>query len=983
MTAISGSGTSFLERLRDRLDPGPAAPATAPGAEAAAPGRRLHPLLVDAAVQHVFTLQRLGGTPDAAMLRRLAADSVPAPGFLDRQGRILSRGPRCEVLRQIGATGARSALKALTPIATPTQAMFEALLGGLRRDLAGMSREDLLALREAAGWLEGVVAMAFTTAEIDRALASGQVWAPFAAMLGIELVGRDEDLAALAAFLGFRLDRDGKPAQAPLTAHRLLLVEGVGGIGKSALIAQLLLRLGAADGVPRFPFAYLACDDPALDITQPDRLLDAAAGQIIVQLRLADPASDAAAAADAAHERFRDSLRQQAAALDEAARRSSSADSMDARLARIRGAATGVVSGFADFATLTCAAMAHDGRRPPCLLVIDTFEEVQFRSPERLAAFWGLVAQLMGDAPDLRLVIAGRAPLAQPDLPFAVARLALNELSHAAAVDLLARETGQDGGTLDGLARQIGGNPLNLRLAARVIAEDQPGRRGIAGLTTRRWGFLRVSNELIRGQLYRRLLDHIHDPRVRALAHPGMILRRITPAIIQSVLADICEIDLAGPEDAGQLFEALAAEHTLVRRADDGSLRYREDVRRPVLSLLSNERPDLTRRTHEAAHRFYADQPDTISAAEAIYHGLMLGLDGWLLDLLWQPAAADHLLGAIEELPPAGVVWLAGHTDIDLPDAYREAASLEEWERIVGPRALALLQEAGSAEVLSMLSEREARSPLSPLVSIEARCLISLGEHGAAQALLERALETAPLDGNPGRKAEYLWLLAQSLWGAGSMSEAALALDEMAVQAGRLTSPVPLVQGLGAWLALHPEGGAGAEDRRAALAEALARCSDQDLQREPDVIRRGFSHLDAAGAARLTRPALTSLAGLFDIVARPDAFRPSAAHLQAIRDLARAAADRPATGELGAQVDALLSRQPLTTADLLSLLGVLRRPLAGNADGTRDPVAALAAQMLWHVAQMETATLSTASLAGIDAYRTPWEAETSYLAATA
>lgn len=978
MSAISTASSSFLERLRDRLEPpetvGEGSDDAAEGA-----GNESHPLLIAAAVQHVFTLDDLGGRPDSALLRQLVRNSVPAPGFLDRQGRILARGLRQRTLRRIGIEGARAALAELAPITTPTQAMFHALLAGGPNDLSGLAREELLALQEAAGWLDGVAAPPFPVAEIDRALASGEVWAPFAALLDGDLVGRDADLSVLARFAGLRLDRDDVVVPCAPTPQRLLLIEGVGGIGKSALIAQLMLRFAAMKDAPRLPFAYLACDDPALDVTDPETLLSGAARQILQQLRLVGPPPAEAERAEAAHLRFAEHLRQQSETVEKASKRASSAGSMDARLDLIRDATTSVIAGFAEFAGAAARAMAQDGWQPPCLMVIDTFEEVQYRTPARLQGFWGLVAQLLALAPQLRIVIAGRAPLAEPGLSPAPLRLLLNELSHDAAVDLLSRETGQDSQSLRGLARQIGGNPLNLRLAARVIAGDQHGRGGIAGLTTRRWGVLRVAPELIRGQLYRRVLDHIHDPRVRALAHPGMILRRITPEIISEVLASICEIDLDGPDDARMLFEALAREHTLVRRAEDGSLRYREDVRRPVLTLLTADQPALTRHVHQAAHQFHAGHDDAVSVAEAIYHGLMLGLDADLLDALWQPEAASHLGDAIEELPPRGRIWLAGHSDFDLPESDREAASLEEWEAIVGPGALAVLQQSGSVEALAMLSEREARSPMSPLISIEARCLISLGDQDAAQALLEAALRAAPMDGNPGRKAEYLWLLAKSQWDAGLTAEASESLDDLAIQAAALDSPVPLVQGLAAWLALNPDV-AGAEDRRAALADALARCSDADLQREGDVIRRGFAHLGRAAAGRLTRPALTSLSGLYGVLSQPDAFEIDHNQLRSIRDLAVAAQARPETADLAAGVSSALSASPV---DLHALLGVLRRPLAGVVDGGLDAAAALAAQMLWHVAQMETATLATATLAGIDSYRMAWEADTAYLAATA
>ena len=42
--------------------------------------------------------------------------------------------------------------------------------------------------------------------------------------------------------------------------------------------------------------------------------------------------------------------------------------------------------------------------------------------------------------------------------------------------------------------------------------------------------------EVLQGVLFRRILGHIHTPEIRQLAHPGLVLRRITPDLIKEVL---------------------------------------------------------------------------------------------------------------------------------------------------------------------------------------------------------------------------------------------------------------------------------------------------------------------------------------------------------------------------------------------------------------------------------------------------------------
>ncbi len=1012
MSELTGYSSDFLTRLRDRVASSQAKTGTAAHGlygKAAANNEAAEapdPALVAAAISHVFTLENLPHVPDAAVMQVLARDSVPAPGFWKIRGRILSRARRVEVLNALGRDGVRDALRdSPPPLRTPTQEMFEHLVMGHPIDPPRLLRSSLVALREALLWVSGLMSPPFTEDDIDVAITQSDAWTPFRHLLDQSLVGRSEMMDDLSGFLGLRLGPDGALAQTKAPRERLLFMEGVGGIGKTALIAHFIARFRDDKGMALSPFAYLACDDPGFDVTETELMLTAAADQILRHFQLAARRVGHAfpREADAAYHRFMAAVRQQSDTAEIATKRSSTAGSLDSRLDTLREGDDAVTSAFADFADMVTEAMSGvAGITLPCLIVIDTFEEVRYRSAARLLPFWRLVEHLLEWSDSIRIIIVGRGPIPRPNYGFRAGTLALNELSREAAVDLLVQESGRAPESLERLARQIGGNPLNLRLAARVISDEAPGRYGIAGLSTRRWGIFRISEELIRGQLYRRVLDHIHDPRVRALAHPGMVLRRITPAIIESVLAPICDIDLSETvevtdetgegivivtADADYLFAELSKEHTLVRLADDQSLRYREDVRRPVLDLLTNDEPDLTRRVHEAAFDHYAAHFDdaklarAVTAAEAIYHGLMLGREGDVLERFWIGDVNVALENAIDELPSEGKVWLAGKMDISLPENLYAEADTAQWERMVGPRALAVLQEAGSAEVLSLLSDRATRSDQSPITSIEARCLTSLGDFDAAEKLLTDALDEFPINGNPGRKAEYLWLLAKNLREAGDMERALDVLRDLAELAASLTSPIPLVQCLAAALGIAPPDFPALPNFRADLTDALMRCSDVDISREPDVMRNGFAAVDVASAPLLGRCALASLSGLYGIVPRREAFQPTAEHVAAILDIAREATTRPECEKLGNGLLSALNPTQLTTSDLLQSFDVLRPPLVEAMDGRPGPAAAMAAQVVWHLCQMETTSFATATLAGIDDYRMPWEVETIYQAA--
>src|SRR5262249_31672124 len=125
------------------------------------------------------------------------------------------------------------------------------------------------------------------------------------------------------------------------------------------------------------------------------------------------------------------------------------------------------------------------------------------------------------------------------------------------------------------IIQSVGRNPLSLHLCASAIKLKQIN---VADLELFTAGTRRVE---LQGRLYTRFIGHIKDDEVRRLAHPGLVVRRVTPAIIREVLAEICEID---PSHADALFAKLPA-HVALFSPDDkapdepDALRHRQDLR--------------------------------------------------------------------------------------------------------------------------------------------------------------------------------------------------------------------------------------------------------------------------------------------------------------------------------------------------------------------------------------------------------------------
>src|SRR5262249_54021542 len=158
-----------------------------------------------------------------------------------------------------------------------------------------------------------------------------------------------------------------------------------------------------------------------------------------------------------------------------------------------------------------------------------------------------------------------------------------------------------------------------------------------------------------------RLLDHIKDPRVRAVAHPGLVVRRITPDVIRDVLAGPCGIAPMTQLDAAEVFDALRREATLCEPSPDGdgALVHRADVRALMLPGIQRDAPATTRHIHEAAVAYYAAEAylaalpasDHVARREELYHRLMLGQGSADLDRRWDPRAGQELAVAVDELP--------------------------------------------------------------------------------------------------------------------------------------------------------------------------------------------------------------------------------------------------------------------------------------------------------------------------------------------
>jgi len=642
---------------------------------------------------------------------------------------------------------------------TPLQRMMDAFVRGGALPVDMDDENDLLAALEAWRWASEAVARAqLTTAVtiepgrdvIESRLALLDVTRAVRRLAESGCVGRERELARLSAY------RMPSTARRSLVDEPAMVVHGIGGIGKSTLVARFVMDLhDAAERGERLAWAYLDLDRPTLESGDPAVVLADVVRQITAQ--------------------FPDQRRVLERSRDVAHRK--------AKGAGLEASDTAVSyrQRVADFA----AAMQSVGVGS-LVVVLDTFEELERNHPERVADLYDLFAAWASELPTFRLVVSGRRPAAAFVDPLRADRqMHVLPLDEEAAVALLrffvdrSRRRPSSEPIDDALAREViglvGGIPLTVRLAADVLVRE--GAHAVADAAARARAMDRVRSEFVRGFLYQRILDHVtaRDPRrtagLRQVARAGLVLRWITPALVEHVL--LPAVDAAAAFPATEVFDELGSEVALVER-EGGVLRLREELRGPALAALRMEDHGLVERVHGRAADFFAAQVGPDAEIEFAYHRAALGdpVTGF------GAAVLRGLEPSIADLPAASarLVRRALRDPVALPAARDIAVQ----ERVQLAEADAALRNGEPERAREVLARSTERTEGTELYRLESRLEESLGDLGAAEAATRRDLDAAVAASAHTRMAAAGVRLARLLERQGRAREAETVLQETA-----------------------------------------------------------------------------------------------------------------------------------------------------------------------------------------------------------
>ncbi|MCM2477555.1 ATP-binding protein [Rhizobium sp. CG5] len=469
-----------------------------------------------------------------------------------------------------------------------------------------------------------------------------------------KLFGRDDATKALDRYIAegaimSPFIRMAPPAGEPVRLRPLLLT-GIGGSGKSALVADLMRRTQRSD----WSGPIVAC----LDFDQRNVALGGERewlNELTRQIGFARPGLDAALS------KIRSNARQE---LHNRTLKTTDVDRLTGTDSLL------VVSGMREELqkALGDGALASQ----TLVVIVDTFEEVLVRSDIRAASLsqepFGLVLSFIDSLTRLvsadsepvfgavRAIIAGRADPFPTDKSTSArwfeASWEVGELDIDAASEFLRGRADRHVFTKARAQRIVQVLPrfplILILLAAFARGRNAQEIDEVIG-AAQGTGILgaAASTRVLYSRFLDRLKDHIINdatgerlvPRgdLVRLAHPGLALSVVTPELIRHVLAVPTGLGAIDEQRARDLFSALSREVWLVERVGDDAVRHIPVLRRIMLPMLNGdltpaenantEMRETVRAVHRVAAQWYRSGGvnELNAAVLAAYHDAFLG----------------------------------------------------------------------------------------------------------------------------------------------------------------------------------------------------------------------------------------------------------------------------------------------------------------------------------------------------------------------
>jgi GTPase SAR1 family protein len=268
----------------------------------------------------------------------------------------------------------------------------------------------------------------------------------------------------------------------------------------------------------------------------------------------------------------------------------------------------------------------------PFILILDTVEEVSQRALISNMHEWlNDLCSYLSPIP-LKVVISGRLFENQMSEVLSISKIPtkieLKEFDAIIAESFLIHQGLSESDSSRLVALQLLPlRPLELKLIAKLI------NNGSTSIEQLEQDFKNADksqnlNDLFVSIVYQRVLRRLHgDPLLSKLAYPGLILRFITPDIIKFVLRPALRLGEISDEKSNDLTEMLWSFSWLAYKSDTGEVWHRKDIRRTMLKLMIGKEPKKVASIRAAAIKYFENVNTPKTKAEALYHKLMMVKD--------------------------------------------------------------------------------------------------------------------------------------------------------------------------------------------------------------------------------------------------------------------------------------------------------------------------------------------------------------------
>jgi len=544
-----------------------------------------------------------------------------------------------------------------------------------------------------------------------------------------------------------------------------LLIQGIGGIGKSTLVSKFIIDQNNEKSGANLPFVYIDFDLPGFTITEPLNIILECLRQLSIQF---SPYQGI----------FNEVM------LSVSNMISKNSQSHQANIQSSRASSRSLIYDSTD-ELIKKYSWGLDKINTPILIVFDSFEEMQYRaSRDEMSRFFSFIKEVSEKIPRIRPVFVGRSEISERlgDLKFEI--LELNEFDDRSAFALLNKYGITDKKICSLIYKSFGGNPLLLLLAADLVKKDNVAVENLIQVKEKKCEFLTS-----------RILEQIHNPEVRQIAVPGMLVRRITPEVIQNILAEPCNLGKLEISKAEDIYSELLREVALISKSfDSNEITFRQDLRMACEKTICDKYPKESAMIRQKAIEFYFNRKSESEndEAEYYYHVLKRGEIPQALTREVYERIRTKLESSVIELPEKAQLYINTLLSSRVSNETIKNSSVVEWEQYY----LSQIKRGLNSELEYLkkldkeLNTRKERSadPNSTFAVFEALLYQRLNKLSQSNDIIDRRVRLQTKEGLVDNQYfEFGFIIAQNFEYMGKYKEA-LSYCETALKA-RTTLP--------------------------------------------------------------------------------------------------------------------------------------------------------------------------------------------------